>query len=223
MTAAARRSRGDRAAKAGPPPLLPARTVTMKDGRAAMIRAVRPEDAVAIRALERAVHAGGLGVVRSMEQLPRTAAQVRKAMRPYVDGARSGVWGCWFVVEVGGRIVAGGKISRERFARIQHVAHLSLGVDPSFQELGLGRALMLAMLDWARATRDPSLADGAGAPGVNRVTLDVFANNPRAINLYSSLGFVEEGRRRRHLRDLDGAEHDDVMMALLLDEPAVPD
>ncbi|MBN8645547.1 MAG: GNAT family N-acetyltransferase, partial [Planctomycetes bacterium] len=85
------------------------------------------------------------------------------------------------------------------------VAHLSVGVHPEFQGLGVGRALMEAIIAWAET--------GEGR-GVTRLDLDVFAVNHRAVGLYRSLGFEIEGTRRDFVRFEDGTFSDDHVMAL---------
>jgi len=42
----------------------------------------------------------------------------------------------------------------------------------------------------------------------------VYPDNPPAMELYRKLGFVEEGRFIRHLREIDGTFHDEVKMYL---------
>ena len=42
--------------------------------------------------------------------------------------------------------------------------------------------------------------------------------NTRAIGLYEKLGFVVEGRYRRHWRRRDGSLWDSLLMGLVLDE-----
>jgi RimJ/RimL family protein N-acetyltransferase len=53
--------------------------------------------------------------------------------------------------------------------------------------------------------------------GLHRVELHVFDFNEPAKRLYRSLGFRAEGRRREVLYR-DGRYHDDVRMAMLVDE-----
>lgn len=50
-----------------------------------------------------------------------------------------------------------------------------------------------------------------------RVTLSVFAYNPRAIHVYEQLGFVLEGAQRERLRR-DGQRYDLLLMGLLRSE-----
>jgi RimJ/RimL family protein N-acetyltransferase len=59
-------------------------------------------------------------------------------------------------------------------------------------------------IDWARAVR------------LGKLTLGVFPENLRAVALYRSVGFVEEGRLRRHLR-VGEEERDLLLMGLQLD------
>jgi RimJ/RimL family protein N-acetyltransferase len=69
---------------------------------------------------------------------------------------------------------------------------------------GVGTALVAAAIEWARAR------------GLHKLTLGVFPHNEAAIALYRKLGFVEEGRRRSHIRRANGELWDLVEMGLLL-------
>lgn len=81
-----------------------------------------------------------------------------------------------------------------------------MGIHPKAQGLGLGRALVETLLAWADAPpRD-------GEPAIERVELYVRADNPRAIALYRSVGFEEEGRRRGFVRTPDGERVDDLVL-----------
>jgi RimJ/RimL family protein N-acetyltransferase len=54
--------------------------------------------------------------------------------------------------------------------------------------------------------------EACAARGLSRIELEVYAHNTRAIALYASLGFVEEGRRIG-ARILDGVHQDMILMA----------
>jgi RimJ/RimL family protein N-acetyltransferase len=77
---------------------------------------------------------------------------------------------------------------------------------PEARGKGLGTRL-------ARAAIDRAWSDG-----LERIELEVFASNERAIELYRRLGFVTEGVKRR-ARKLDGQYDDNVLMALMRVEP----
>ncbi|CCP08831.1 putative acetyltransferase [Erwinia amylovora MR1] len=71
-------------------------------------------------------------------------------------------------------------------ARRRHTASFGLGVDSSPRGKGVAKAMMRAILD---------LCDNW--LGVERVELQVFADNHAAIGLYAQFGFATEGRARR--------------------------
>jgi mycothiol synthase len=69
-----------------------------------------------------------------------------------------------------------------------------IGVDPDHHGSGLGRALVLAGLDWL------------GAQGLTHGMLYVEADNQPALGLYRSLGFTEHQAHRWWRLDLTGNE-----------------
>lgn len=100
-----------------------------------------------------------------------------------------------------GAIVGWADIARGPFPGLTHYGRLGMGVAASARGRGHGRALL------ARA-----LADGFAS--MDRIELEVFASNTRAIGLYTHAGFVLEGRRREARRLGDAC--DDILMFGLL-------
>lgn len=62
------------------------------------------------------------------------------------------------------------------------------------------------------------VAYGLDVVGLHRISLGVYAFNPRAIRVYEKCGFRHEGVGREVLR-WDGAWYDEVRMAILAGEP----
>ena len=91
------------------------------------------------------------------------------------------------------------RLDQETF---RHGWRLGMGLLPAVRGRGVGRRLAEAAIAAAKAQ------------GAERIELEVFASNVRAIALYETLGFVREGVKRR-ARKLDGAYDDVVLMALL--------
>lgn len=114
------------------------------------------------------------------------------------------------VAEVGGRIVGYVKIGHPTpHPASDHVWYCSgLAVEPGSQRTGIGRALMEAIIQEARAR------------GGRRLTLGVFGPNEAARALYEDLGFVVEGIQRGEFRIFDDEYVDDYMLALDLDQVA---
>ncbi|HEY4659775.1 MAG TPA: GNAT family N-acetyltransferase [Gemmatimonadaceae bacterium] len=95
-------------------------------------------------------------------------------------------------------------VERGRRKKNQHTAFLDpLVVSRAHRRRGVGRALMLEAVSWARAQ------------GIEKLWLGVFASNRRAIALYRSLGFEPDGRQRRQFK-VKGRYVDGLDMALFL-------
>jgi ribosomal protein S18 acetylase RimI-like enzyme len=87
----------------------------------------------------------------------------------------------------------------------RHSAVLGMGVVAEHRSRGLGKALLASTLE------------RADARGLRRAELIVREDNVPAVTLYRRFGFVVEGRCRAYLR-LDGADHDALLMARLIED-----
>jgi RimJ/RimL family protein N-acetyltransferase len=82
-----------------------------------------------------------------------------------------------------------------------HTGEFGVSVHPDFQGLGIGRALIETLLEWATSN-----------PIIEKVYLNVFSTNTYAINLYKDLGFIEEGRHVKAVKQLSGEYVDTIQM-----------
>jgi RimJ/RimL family protein N-acetyltransferase len=105
-------------------------------------------------------------------------------------------------MDVGDEVVGWCDIVRFGLEGFQHSGRLGMGLLAHVRGQGVGRRLAEATIDAAKAR------------GIERIELEVFASNVRAIRLYERLGFAHEGVRLR-ARKLDGAYDDNVLMALV--------
>lgn len=124
---------------------------------------------------------------------------VRKKILDLEDRNR----GIYLVAERAGVVVGHASLEPLSLAATSHVVRLTTAVHEGHQREGVGRALMNELLRWARSN-----------PQVEKVELQVRSSNERAIALYRSLGFVEEGRKTRRLKIGPNVYLDDVYMAL---------
>jgi len=90
----------------------------------------------------------------------------------------------------------------------RHVCSLGIAIVAACQGQGVGRALMIACLDFADRWANYA-----------RIELTVHADNARAIQLYESLGFVTEGRHRDY-SFRDGGYVDALFMARMTSDLA---
>ena len=88
--------------------------------------------------------------------------------------------------------------------RTDGVLHLAMAILPDARGQGGGRALLRAVVEYARECR------------AHKIDLEVWVDNGRAIALYASEGYVVEGMRRLHYRRRDGELRSVLIMARLL-------
>jgi RimJ/RimL family protein N-acetyltransferase len=152
-----------------------------------------PADVGAVEAVWAAVAAEGEWI--------GTELPLHRAWGERFLAALTGPDAAWFVVEQGDAIVGGVFVQADR-----GVAHLGMSIVDGHRGAGLGRALLDAAVDWARAR------------GCHKVTLEVWPHNVRARRLYERAGFADEGTLRRHYRRKSGALWDALVMSLILDD-----
>lgn len=107
-----------------------------------------------------------------------------------------------FFVAIASKEVVGWCDIRRRTGIASHVGLLNIAIVPGFRSQGIGRKLLLAVLDEAKRT------------GFVRIELWAHRDNARAIALYEKVGFVREGLLRA-TGVIDGEFIDSVVMAII--------
>jgi RimJ/RimL family protein N-acetyltransferase len=74
-----------------------------------------------------------------------------------------------------------------------HTGEFGVNVHPDYQHIGIGRVLVEELLKWAKENSR-----------IEKVFLTVFHTNHKAIQLYKNLGFIEEGRHIKAIKQLNG-------------------
>lgn len=87
--------------------------------------------------------------------------------------------------------------------RANHRGMFGISVRASHQGMGIGRAMIEHLLDWAREH-----------PIVEIVALGCYAGNTRAQKLYREMGFIEESRAVDMFKTGPGQYHDDIIMTM---------
>ena len=103
----------------------------------------------------------------------------------------------------GDEIVGNGIIETERAKRYSHRATLSITVLRNYWGQGIGSRLMQMMIDFSRAK------------GIAVISLEVRADNDRAVALYKKFGFETIGLYKSFFK-INGEYHDAYLMQLLL-------
>ncbi len=140
-----------------------------------IIRAVEPEDAVAIFRIAR-----GSAVQHGTLQMPhpsRSSWQERLA----TTSDRS----FRLVAELDGEVIGMAAVHIDSPHRRRHVGQIGMMVHDDYQGRGVGKALLESLLD---------LSDNW--LNLHRLELDVYTDNAAGVHLYESHGFVIEGTRK---------------------------
>jgi ribosomal protein S18 acetylase RimI-like enzyme len=166
----------------------------MSDAR---IEPARRRDALGLLAIHRAVLEEGEWFVTRADEFVGSLASKEAA----IAEAASSDDELLLVARVRGDVVGWVSLLGTGLARHRHVCRLEVMVARTARDKGIGRRLVGEALAWATAH-----------PTIAKVSLVVYAANVRAIALYRSLGFVEEGRREGEYRLEDGTWRDDLLM-----------
>ncbi len=87
--------------------------------------------------------------------------------------------------------------------KLKHTAIIGVGLLKEWRAIGLGKILFKHLIDWAKQNSTLEI-----------LWLQAFSTNTSAINLYKSIGFIEEGRQVKFVKTPEGVYIDLVLMSL---------
>jgi RimJ/RimL family protein N-acetyltransferase len=151
-----------------------------------------------------AYHEAVDSVARERRYLGRTEAPSLEDARAFV-AANIEKGNPHFVAMVDGRLVGWCDIVASKNPVFAHCGTLGMGIVESCRGRGIGMQLITAALRKAKQN------------GLEKVELEVFDSNERAIALYRKVGFKDEGKKERSAK-IDGRYMADILMGLFLDE-----
>jgi ribosomal protein S18 acetylase RimI-like enzyme len=162
------------------------------------VRVARPQDALPLRELRRAVLAEGRWFATRVEEYGATVQQLRTMLAELAERPN----GFSLVAVVGDEPIAWLVVHGERLARMAHLGRLEMMVRREHRGRGIGAALLREAIERAEAN-----------PLLRKLSLAVFEDNERAVALYERHGFVREGRREGEYLLEDGSLRADLLMA----------
>ena len=175
------------------------KTVTLKDGRIAVLRAPDFHDLDALLALISELVEERVEIITTTkpsrdeeaEWLGRRLASIEKGNLAAL------------VAEINGRLVANCEVEQRtpQFPEMSHVGVLGIAILKNARGVGLGTALMESLIELARQMH------------LRVVILDTFATNTIAQGLYRKVGFVEVGKIPKAIHR-DGSYIDMVRFAI---------
>jgi ribosomal protein S18 acetylase RimI-like enzyme len=167
-----------------------------RDGRPFLIRPSRDGDAPELAVLIDAVAAEGEFIV-ALPGEPETLEQSARLISIALEGGLS------LSLEVDGVVAGNVLVHRRAGKHYSHVGEMAIVVSNEQRRAGFGRMLTEMAIAWARAV------------GLAKLSLQVFPDNARAIALYRSIGFADEGLARGEVR-MPGGDRDLLLMGLAL-------
>ena len=169
--------------------------ITLRDGRTILLRPATMEDSAST--LRNVNRIGEEEIYIMIEEVPNL--QEERRWLSAFDGVRNVL----FVAIADGEVIGAADCHAGIFPKDRHVGGIGIAIQDGWREVGLGRRMMVRVLEWMRAR------------GFAKAELAVFETNVRAHRLYESLGFLDEGNRRRHVR-IHGKYVDEILMGLWL-------
>ena len=173
------------------------RTITLKDGRECLLRNCTKEDGQAALDVFVLTHEQTDYLLTYPDENTFTAEDEGRFLQEKADSERE----IEIIAEVDGAAagLAGIEAVGNKY-KLLHRADLGISIDRAYWGLGIGRALLDACLECARAA------------GYEQVELNVVAENRRAIDLYRRVGFTEYGRFPKGFRSRVSGYQDVVYM-----------
>lgn len=174
------------------------RQIILRDGARVSLRSARKDDAGALLENTREeIASSPFSVVTEPDELDSTPEKEAEKIRDHAQNPGS----LWLLACTDQKIIGTLRFKNHPRRRMAHHGHFGIGVSEAWRSRGIGRAMILTLLDWA-----------AAGDTIEKVCLGVFAENTRARALYRSLGFFEEGRRLAEFRTGPGRYSDDIQM-----------
>jgi RimJ/RimL family protein N-acetyltransferase len=168
-----------------------------KDGRPFTIRKPTADNAEEIINYSKILFASTDQVLTTLEEYTITVENEKKWIAGLNDNPNS----LLLIAEMTNRIIGFLFFIPNPKKKISHTGEFGVSVHPKYQGLGIGQFLIETLLTWARQNGQ-----------IEKLFLQVFATNDNAIKLYEKLGFIEEGRHIKAIKQLDGKYVDVIQM-----------
>ncbi len=162
-----------------------------------MLRTACVEDAAVVLEIQQEVIGEGDYFINVPEDFEKTREQQWEWIERISENPRD----IMIVAEIDGKVVGWIVFISQERKRMAHTGSFGVMVQKEYRGSGIGKQLLEEMLAWAKEN-----------PLIEKVSLGVFSTNHRAIAIYESLGFVEEGRKVKEFKFGDNEYVDDVLM-----------
>jgi RimJ/RimL family protein N-acetyltransferase len=168
-----------------------------KDNRSFIVRIPDENDALSIINYSKALFASTDQVLTTLEEYTITLENEKIWINTINENPKSKL----LIAEIDNQIAGFLFFIPNTKIKNAHTGEFGVSVHPHFQGIGIGRVLIETLLDWAKRNA-----------GIEKIYLNVFATNVHAITLYKNLGFIEEGRHIKAVKQVTGEYVDTLQM-----------
>lgn len=174
-----------------------------KNGESMTIRTALPEDAEKVLRFNQTIISEAPFLLTTVAEFKITYEQEKQFLKQiYDDYCKLAI-----LAEYQGNIIGFLDFHNGHKKRIQHQGSFGMSVGDKFRNQGVGKAMLTLLLAWATEN-----------PIIEKVCLEVFAENMNAISLYAKVGFVEEGRKIKAIKVNEYIYYDLISMAYFTKE-----
>jgi len=176
--------------------LYPEKTITLKNGRKAILRSPRPEDAEELVQWLHKTAEETHYILRYPEEVTMTVEQEAG----FIDYVVQSPNDCMILCVVDGVIAGNCHLKFYSRIKVKHRAEIAIGLLQAFWGLGIGTAMFEEMIRLGREH------------GITQLELEVLGDNERGLALYRKMGFRVYGERPNSIRLKDGTMITDYLM-----------
>lgn len=175
-----------------------AREITLKDGRVCTLRSAEKQDAAEMLRYMVKVLSETPYLLSTSEEFAQMPLESEEA---FINSTLQAERAVMITAFDGDRIIGSADLrSVGTRQRVSHRCGMGITILQEYWGVGLGSALMEAVIDCARSL------------GYEQLELEVVAANRRAINLYTKYGFTVYGCHPHKIRYADGTYAADYLM-----------
>lgn len=181
--------------------LFNAKTITLKDGRTAILRSPGPEDAAPMVQYLKDTAGETEFIIRYPEEVTMTVEQEAA----FFERLNASLFDMMIVCEVDGCIAGNCQINFGNRIKTRHRASVAIGLTKAYWNQGIGTAMFQEMIAAARAHE-----------GTRHIDLEFIEGNSRARALYEKMGFRIISVKPDAIMLRDGTLRNEYLMRLVL-------
>jgi putative acetyltransferase len=131
------------------------------------------------------------------EEFNPTIEEQEKWISKFIEGKND----LLLVAEYNGQIIGNIDLTIHQRKMLSHTGFVGMGIHVDWQNQGIGSILMDKVIEWSESRNDLEI-----------LWLQVFGNNEKGISIYKKKGFVEDGRQKDFIKNINGEYIDNVIM-----------